>query len=282
MKQNFDPIIKVDDDRLAIPEVRIWSLEKYQLLGGYCDIFTKGMKSKWDNLVYIDLYAGAGYSKIRETKQILKSSSLIAASIPVKFDKYLFCEQDPVLFNSLKRRVERDYSQLDIELFNGDSNILIDDVRETIPKYSKGNTVLSFSFVDPFDTNVKFTTIKSLANDLVDFLILQALHMDANRNFTNYLNENSQKIANYLGNDHWRDIWKENKYSQKDFIRFLADEYDKSMESLGYLPAQRHAIKIPNKNVPLYYLTFYSKHRRGLDFFEKVDNYSTPQLKLGI
>ncbi|MDZ7763791.1 MAG: hypothetical protein U5K00_05120 [Melioribacteraceae bacterium] len=31
-----------------------------------------------------------------------------------------------------------------------------------------------------------------------------------------------------MGNPNWRDIWKEKNYSQKDFIRFLADEYDKS------------------------------------------------------
>ena len=76
----FDPIIKVADDSLFIPEVRQWSLEKYRLVGSYCDIFTTGMKNKWDQLVYIDLFAGAGYARIKETRLVYRSSALIALS----------------------------------------------------------------------------------------------------------------------------------------------------------------------------------------------------------
>ena len=50
------------------------------------------------------------------------------------------------------------------------------------------------------------------------------------------------------------------------------------MSELGYLKAHRHLIRLPNKNVPLYYLTFYSKHKRGLDFIKKVDDYINDQL----
>jgi hypothetical protein len=60
----FDPLIKVSDDGLLIPEVRRWSLEKYELVGSYCDIFSSGMKNKWHQRVYIDLFAGAGYARI--------------------------------------------------------------------------------------------------------------------------------------------------------------------------------------------------------------------------
>jgi len=40
----FNPLMKVDDDGQYIPEARAWSLEKYKLVGSYCDIFTTGMK----------------------------------------------------------------------------------------------------------------------------------------------------------------------------------------------------------------------------------------------
>lgn len=82
---HFDPLIKVPDDGLFTPEVRSWSLEKYKLVGSYCDIFTSGMKKKWDQLIYIDLFAGAGYSRIKETKKVYKSSALIAMSVPNPF-----------------------------------------------------------------------------------------------------------------------------------------------------------------------------------------------------
>ncbi|HTR81352.1 MAG TPA: hypothetical protein VMM58_06940, partial [Bacteroidota bacterium] len=71
----FNPQIEVKSDGLFTPEVREWSLEKYKLVGSYCDIFTNGMKNKWDQLVYIDLFAGAGYAKVKENNKIYKSSA---------------------------------------------------------------------------------------------------------------------------------------------------------------------------------------------------------------
>ncbi|MEJ2615775.1 MAG: three-Cys-motif partner protein TcmP [Ignavibacteriaceae bacterium] len=282
MKKNFDPILPVEDDGLPIPEVGIWSLEKYQLLGGYCDIFTKGMRGKWGKLVYLDLFAGAGYSRIRENNNIIKSSSLISVSLPNKFDKYIFCEENNKLFLALNERLRRENKKVNAEIFEGDCNQRITEIKESIPKYSKDNTVLTFCFLDPFNLNIKFSTVKSLADNLVDFLVLQALHMDANRNFKIYVNENSETISNYLEIENWRKEWENSKLLPKDFVKFLADQYDTKMKELGYLTAIRHQIKYPDKNVPLYYLTFYSKHKRGLDFFNKVNQYSTNQLGLGI
>jgi len=106
--------------------------------------------------------------------------------------------------------------------------------------------------------------------------------MDANRNFNHYIDERSEKINSHLGDPNWRIEWENSGYLSKDFVKFLAFEYDKKMSDLGYLPAHRHQIKLPVKNVPLYYLTFYSKHERGLDFFKKVNDYATPQLSLGV
>lgn len=148
-KKRFDPIINVEDDGLIIPEVGVWSIEKYQLLGGYCDIFTRGMRKLWSNLIYIDLYAGAGYSKIRDNNQILKSSPLIALSVPVKFDKYIFCEENSTSINALSQRIKREYSEMPVQLIEGDCNVRVDDIKNAIPKYSKSNTVLAFCFSDP-------------------------------------------------------------------------------------------------------------------------------------
>ena len=278
MKKNFDLIIPVEDDSLPIPEVGIWAMKKYQLVGGYCDIFTKGMRSKWNNLVYLDLFAGAGFAKIRENQNVIKSSSLISLSSPIKFDKYIFCEEKNDLYLALNERVAREYSSIDIEVFEGDCNLKINEIKKAIPAFSKGNTVLTFCFLDPFNLSLHFTTIQTLAKDLVDFLVLQAFHMDANRNFKLYLNENSETISNYLGESDWRNEWEKSKLLPKDFVKFLADQYDARMKELGYLTEIRHQIRLPDRNVPLYYLTFYSKNERGIDFFKKVNDYSTNQL----
>ena len=43
--------------------------------------------------MYIDLYAGAGYSRIKGTKRILKGSPILALTVTNPFDKYILCEE---------------------------------------------------------------------------------------------------------------------------------------------------------------------------------------------
>ncbi len=277
---NFNPITYVNDDGLCMPEIGVWGIQKYKLLGGYCNIFTTGMKYNWEQLVYIDLFAGAGYAKIKSDEKIIKTSPLIAASIPTKFTKYILCEFDNEKMNTLKRRFTADH----IDLMNcttfmeGDSNKNIDKILKEIPQ---DNNALRFCFVDPFSLNLDFETIKKISQiGRVDFLILLALQMDGKRNFHNYLQEESIKIDSFIGNTQWRNPFKKGEIPQRNFIKYLADCYDANMKKLGYVvdPHLKYQVKNDNNNLPLYYLAFYSKNKRGNDFYRKIEKYQTSQL----
>lgn len=61
--------LSFEDDGLVAPEVGSWAETKYRLLALYDELFSMGMKHKWDQRVYIDLYAGAGYSRVRGTRK---------------------------------------------------------------------------------------------------------------------------------------------------------------------------------------------------------------------
>jgi len=278
----FNSQIEVQPDNLFTPTVREWSLEKYKLVGSYCDIFTNGMKFKWNQLVYVDLFAGAGYAKIKETNKTYLNSALLAMSIPSPFSKYILCEQDEERFEALSARIKRDFSHLNCELIKGDSNKNVDKVIKALPPFGKGNTRLPFCFIDPYSLNLNFSTIKALGQTLMDFLILQALHMDANRNFETYLNDENTKIAEYLGVANWRELFeKEGRVYRKDFVKFLADQYQEQMKKLGYQNAKHmHQIRSNEKNLPLYYLSFYSKHPTGEKFFKEVQKRVKPQLTM--
>jgi hypothetical protein len=77
-----DDIPAVPDDGLPAPEVGQWSLEKYRLVKIYATIFARSMKHKWQHRIYIDLFAGAGRSTIRDTGVIVESSPMIALRTP--------------------------------------------------------------------------------------------------------------------------------------------------------------------------------------------------------
>lgn len=280
--EKFNSQIETKPDGLFTPTVREWSLEKYKLVGSYCDIFTNGMKYKWNQLVYVDLFAGAGYAKIKESNKTYLNSALLAMSIPTPFSKYILCEQDEERFEALSERVKRDFSHLNCELIKGDSNKNVDRVIKALPQFGKGNTRLPFCFVDPYSLNLNFATIKALGQTLMDFLILQALHMDANRNFDTYLNDENTKIAEYLGISNWRELFeKDGMIYRKDFVKFLAEQYQEQMSKLGYQKVKHmHQIRSNEKNLPLYYLSFYSKHPTGEKFFKEVQKRLNSQISM--
>lgn len=282
-KNDFNPIINVLDDELYIDEVGLWAEKKYKLVGQYCNIFTTSMKYKWNNLIYIDLFSGCGYAKIRDSKNIIKSSSLISLSIPHPFTKYIFCEKVKDRFEALKQRVERDYKNMNILTLRGDCNLIIDKVIEQIPKPSKTNSVLTFCFVDPFSIDLSFNTIKELSQYKVDFLILLAFGMDVNRNIKIYLNEENNKIDNFLGNNEWRTKFNESILSNNNsgLLKFLADEYQNNMKRLGYLKNNEfHQIRSTDKNLPLYHLAFFSRSDLGNKFWKVIQKYADDQERL--
>lgn len=279
----FNPIIEANNDGLTIPQVGQWSIHKWKLMGAYCNIFTKGMHKIWNQLVYIDLFAGAGFAQIKNKNKIYYSSSLIAMSTPIKFNKYILCEKDPKLLNALKIRVKKLFPDLNICYILGDANQKVSMIKKELPRYSKNNTMLPFCFVDPFSLNLHFSTIYKLAQGLMDFLILLALHMDANRNLQYYIKNNSKKIDLFVGDPNWRKEFQQSVTDGNAFVRYLAEKFDQNMIQLGYKkPEQKHHVRSSNKNLPLYYLAFYSKNKRGNDFYKKIKKTATGQTELGI
>ena len=272
------------DDGLLTPEVGPWAEEKYRHVDFYNRIFSTGMKNKWDCRVYIDLYAGAGRSKIRGTERILQASPLLALDVPDKFDKYIFCEKDIACLEALKKRINLQFPDAYVEYIQGDCNNQVDQICRKIPQPSSGCSVLSFCFVDPFNIDIRFETIKILSRRIIDFLIVLAVGMDATRNEAIYTRPDNPQIDSFLGDNMWREKWKieSSKIHGLSFRHFLAQEYAFRMESLGYLKKPLHKMKeirSSEKNLPLYHLAFFSRNPKGYRFWDQVLKYGTDQQK---
>ena len=271
---------RVDDDGLICPEVRRWAETKYRLLFLYDELFSTGMKFKWDQRVYIDLYAGAGYNRIQGTNTILKGSPALALSVPYPFDKYIFCEADEDLLSALKTRVQRTAPGADVSYVHGSCDANVDQICGLIPRASARNKVLCLCLVDPFDFGMKFQTLCRLSRVFTDFLVLLAIGMDANRNYDHYVDGDSPKIDEALGNTEWRERWKHVGVRRNEFRQFLASEFSMSMESLGYLGQSLDRMKLvrsDDKNLPLYYLALFSRHTTAQEYWDDVLKYGTDQ-----
>lgn len=272
------------EDGLTTPEIGSWGIHKYKLVSLYNELFSTGMKKKWDKRVYIDLFAGAGKARIKESGKVVLGSPLLALSAPDPFDRYIFCENNPELMEALRERVRRNFPEADVQFVSGDCNEQIDSILAEIPQRSKGLKVLTFCFVDPFSLNIHFNTIRTLASYRMDFLILLML-MDPMRNENRYMDENSDRIDLFLGLPDWRERWLNAKTQNMSFRKFLATEYAGQMASLGYRPEAINTmveVRSEDKNLPLYYLSFFSKHELGYKFWKQVQKYSTDQLSLDL
>lgn len=271
--------LRVDDDGLVCADVHHGAEEKYRLLALYDELFSGGMKNKWDQRVYIDLYAGAGFSHVQGTGTFLKGSPIIALTVSCPFDRYIFCEEDEDLLLALRVRSARIAPDANISYIPGNCDAKIEEICGAVPRGSADNHVLSLCMVDPFDIGIKFVTLKRLSQIYIDFVVLLAIGMDANRNYDHYVEGDSPKIDDLLGNTEWRERWKA-AGPRSNFGRFLAMEFSRSMESLRYLPTPLDRMKLvrsDEKNLPLYYLALFSRNILAHRLWDQVLKYHTDQ-----
>lgn len=272
--------LRVDDDGLICGEVGRWAETKYRLISLYDELFATGMKDKWDKRAYIDLYAGSGYSQVRNTDIRLRGSPILALSVQHPFDKYIFCEESNELLDALRTRAKRVLPEADVAFVPGSCDDELERICKAIPRGSASNKVLSLCLVDPFDFGLKFKTICQLSTVYIDFLVLLAVGMDANRAYEHYVDGNNPKLDHAFGNVAWRSRWKSRPRSRDEFPSFVAEEFALSMRSLGYLEVKLHQMKLvrsDEKNLPLYYLALFSKHPTAYQFWEQVLKYGTDQ-----
>lgn len=272
--------IETQDDGLVYGEVGSWAETKYRLISLYDELFATGMKNKWNQRVYIDLYSGAGFSQVRSSGKILKGSPILALGVNCPFDKYIFCEGEEGKLRALEARAKRLAPSASCEFIHGDCDQEVERISDAIPRPSPKNSVLSLCVVDPFDFGIKFETIRRLSMVKIDFLVLMAVGMDANRNYDHYVDGYNAKIDEALGNIEWRKRWKTFEGGRKRFRQFLACEFAASMRSLGYLDVtldkMKH-VRSTERNLPLYYLALFSRHSTAYQYWDQVLKYGTDQ-----
>ena len=242
------------------------------------------MQGKWDYLVYIDLFAGPGKSQIETTNKIVLASPLVVMNLPIRFDRYIFCEIDVEKMKSLQQRIRNEYNGIDARFLLGNTNILVDKIFDEMPQYGKDKKVLSFCFADPYNLkSLNFSTIQRLSERYMDFLILLPIHMDARRALKTYLRPESENIDNFTGVENWREEWNEAQLKGTQFDVFFINIYRRQMEKLGYTyNGVPESIKYSERNLSLYWLGFFSRHQLGEKFWSAAQKSSNPQLKLDL
>ncbi len=251
------------DDGLYVPTVGEWSRDKHYFLMRYINAFTTSMKDKWAGLHYIDLFAGAGIERLRESGDLDWGSPMIAAQIPNKFTTLHLCEKGKKKYKALKERIEHVVNNA--QCFNGDAN---KKVREIVRQIPQGT--LSLAFLDPYGLHLEFDTLKILSDIRADLIIFFPDHLDALRNWErNYLDDPNSNLDRWMGpNCDWRAAL--NEAPQDRHAEVLRELYVTQIKSLGYAHFEHQRI-LANGH-PLYILILCSRSDLAIKFWRRISH----------
>lgn len=259
-----------EDDGLPVRDAGEWTREKLFFWHRYIEITTRAMAGnpKWSGLTYIDLFAGPGICRSRESKTRFPGSCLIAANASKAFTKLILCEEDIELSNALQLRISAHGAAHRTSIITGDCNDRINEITSLIP-----SGALNVAFVDPTGLHHRFETIKKLTQGRrMDLLVLFADSYDIHRNFKLYDRQTDSNLDAVLGpNSDWRSrIAQVPNQDRKSVCRFFADLYTEQLQkNLGYDHFGQQMV-LRDGTIPLYRLIYASKDARGVDFWNKA------------
>lgn len=253
-------LVKPASDGLPLRCVGGWSKAKHYYLKRYIDTFTTGMRLKWKGqLYYLDLFAGPGKCRIRETEEEIDGSPLLALNSVFPFAGYFFVELEREVLNCLSKRCKSHKVHEKINFIQGDCNEKINEIINDIPSRS-----LSLAFIDPTGLHFKFSTLQELAKRKVDLIITFPEGMAIKRNLKKFLEQEHSLLDNVIGDREWR---------QFKTGREIIGYFRKKLETLEYQEVKlgdEIPIRSTIKNLPLYCLLFASKHPVGYKFWKEV------------
>ena len=220
------------------------------------------MKGKrWSGLHYIDLFAGSGVERIKETGELEWGSPLIAVQVRYPFNFLHLCEKDKEKYDALSQRISRYHSN--VQLINADANEIVGKIISQLPPRT-----LSLAFLDPYGLHLNFETVSILSSRRVDFILFFPDRLDMIRNWRAYYFENNESgLDKFLGDGvDWRQTLE--SVSKERYADELLKLYQNQLVKLGYKHFDPKRISMRGR--PLYRLIFCCKDPTGLKLWHNI------------
>lgn len=194
-----------------------WTEQKLNILKKYLEAYNTALKNQPFERIYVDAFAGTGYRQQRkrqynikgffkeleqdESEQFLKGSAKLALEVKPPFHRYIFIESNSKKIDELKKLQKEHPEQSErIEIAQSDAKVFIQKYCQS--EDWKGKRAVLF--LDPFATEVEWTTIEAVAKtQAIDVWILFPL-MAVNRLLANDADKVSYNRLNQIfGTKDW-------------------------------------------------------------------------------
>jgi three-Cys-motif partner protein len=271
------PDYEVDDDGLPRSIVGTWAREKHERLRKYIDI-TRATRRKFTTQsqsrscvggsAYIDLFAGPGRARIRESAQVIDGSPVVAAKAAlastVPFSHMYVADADPQLCDAAVKRVQAAGGV--VTGFTASA--------EAAAKLIVANLNpdgLHFAFLDPYNLEgLTFATIKQLSGLHHVDILLHLSVSDLQRNLGRYsaaLHSPLDEVA-----PGWRSAI-DLRQSENSLRVAYVSYWQFKMQELGFTHRGVELVT-GSKNQRLYWLVFLSRSEFANDLWDKIRHIS--------
>jgi three-Cys-motif partner protein len=261
----------VADDGLPAEEVGAWAIEKHNYLRRYLDISgatrKKFLGPKKAGATFIDLFAGTGRARIRETGQWIDGSAVSAWKISQErsaiFSEILVADIDQERRRACVERLRR--AGAPVRELKGSA---VEAAKETITIVNPYG--LHFAFLDPYNLgDLDFSIIQTLSQlKRIDMLIHVSV-MDLQRNL-------KRNVASVDGPfDTFAPGWRNSvniNMSQSEVRRLVFDYWRDQVSGLGAGTANDVRLITGEKNQRLYWLLLAAKHELARKFWGVAAN----------
>ena len=199
-------------DSRHVDYVGAWSAEKLDRLRRYLQPYMLIMsrQGSWCRGVhYIDAFAGSGRPQLRDAddERFINGSPRVALGLEKPFSTYTFIEQSGWRRQELSK-LEAEYPDATIRILPGDCNSQLANL--VIPRIVSGGPIRGFVFLDPFGTNLEWSTIEAIARTrklevLINFPtsgLVRAFHHNRPNSLTN---DTISRMNRVWGSEAWRE-----------------------------------------------------------------------------
>lgn len=234
-----------------------WAKRKHHFLNNYCGITTSSMRSKW-KLVYLDVMAGPGLCKIKETGEEFPGSPFVA--LEHDFSEYILIEGHPKLSESLRQRISKHPKAKKVKVISGDWVAMANNNELEFDKYT-----LVVAFIDPTGiASIPMSAMRALAQNKIDLLVTIQYRLGIVWNMNQYLKADDTALDAFLDFRDWR------KWDFRDATHFgqkAIEHFSRNIETLGFIGTKH--ISVPETQ-PLYRFTLFSRHPLAEKFWNEI------------
>jgi len=248
------------DDNLPIRDSGPQAREKHKYLTYYGKIFATSMKAKFENRVYVELFAGPGRCRFQDA---LEGNGSPLQMMDFEFTKFIFIERNVAGAEALQSRIDKHQARDETTIYCGDCADAVEQI--ALPR----SKCLALTFVDPTGiSHCPFDLIRTLRRRVRTDLLINFPHgMGLKMNQHQYTPHDKSILTRFVGTNSWTKFIDR---SPADFVRGVLDLYKEQLRKLEYLLGTHEVVIKTQQGTPLYLLVFASRNALGVRFWDET------------